>query len=223
MHVSCFQRPSDIGHHVDMHVLNTSNGYDYDTSLHDTMVSQCNHGNQSYDSSLILETSSNEDLPSTQQSQQVSDDQVVAPDVSLSSATTSISAESSQHNSISLHNIPDQSSSSNALNLGLRDKGFRIGHLNIQGLTNKIDQLKLLLQPEQNLVHILDISETKLNPVHPDAPFNIDGYQKPFRRDRTENAGGGLLVYVKEGVFCDRRLDLEHQMLEYMVRNKTNK
>ena len=214
MHVSCFQRPSDIGHHVDMHVLNTLNGYDYDTSLHDTMVSQCNHGNQSYDSSLILETSSNENLPSTQQSQQVADDQVVAPDVSLSSATTSISAESSQHNSISLHNIPDQSSSSNALNLGLRDKGFRIGHLNIQGLTNKIDQLKLLLQPEQNLVHILGISETKLNPVHPDAPFDIDGYQKPFRRDHTENAGGGLLVYVKEGVFCDRRLDLEHQMLE---------
>ena len=105
----------------------------------------------------------------------MSEDQVAASDVSLPSATTSVSSESSQHVSVSLHNIPDQSSSSNALNLGLRDKGFRIGHLNIQGLhvTNKIDQLKLLLQPEQNFIHILGISETKLNPVHPCAPFEL--------------------------------------------------
>ena len=40
------------------------------------------------------------------------------------------------------------------------------------------------------------------------------GYQKPFRRDRAENAGGGILVYVKEGVCCSRRSDLEHQNIE---------
>ena len=216
VHGSPFQRPSDISDHVDMHVLNTSNGYyDHETSLHDSMVSQHYHSNRSYDRSFILDTFSNENLPSsTQQSQQVSDSQVAAPDVTLSSIATSISAEGSQHVSISLPNSQDQSSSYNAFNLGLQDKGFRIGHINIQGLTNKIDQLKLLLQSEQNVIHILGISETKLNQVHPDTSFDINGYQKPFRRDRTENAGGGLLVYVKEGVCCNRRSDLEHQMLE---------
>ena len=59
-----------------------------------------------------------------------------------------------------------------AFNLGLKDKGFRIGHLNIQGLTNKIDQLKLLLQFQNNLIHILGISETKLTQKHPDALNN---------------------------------------------------
>ena len=138
--------------------------------------------------------------------------QVTAPQ--LLSASSNISVEGSQHESISLPDSQDQSTSHNALHLGLKAKGFRIGHLNIQGLTNKIDQLKLLLQFQNNLIHILGISETKLTLNHPYALFHIDGYQKPFRRDRTENAGGGLLVYVKDGVCCKRRADLEHQMLE---------
>ena len=39
-------------------------------------------------------------------------------------------------------------------------------------------------------------------------------YQKPFRRDRKSNMGGGLLVYVKNGVCCRRRSDLENKNLE---------
>ena len=96
--------------------------------------------------------------------------------------------------------------------LDLRIKGYRIGHLNIQGLSNKIDLLKLLLNYEHNFIHILGISET--NEIHPDAPFDIRGYPKPFRRDKAENAGGGILVYVKEGVCCSRRSDLEYQNIE---------
>ena len=30
------------------------------------------------------------------------------------------------------------------LNLGLKNKGFQMGHLNIQGISNKIDQVSLL-------------------------------------------------------------------------------
>ena len=58
------------------------------------------------------------------------------------------------------------------------------------------------------------MSETILNNIHPDSPFYINGFQKPFRRDRKENAGGGILVYVKEGVCCKQRPDLEHARLE---------
>ena len=58
------------------------------------------------------------------------------------------------------------------------------------------------------------MSETKLNDFHPDSFFEINGYQKPLRRDRGENAGGGLIIYVKNGVSCKRRPDLENGRLE---------
>ena len=100
------------------------------------------------------------------------------------------------------------------LDLGLKNKGFRMGHLNIQGVSNKIDQVSLLLRSEKNQFHVLGLSETKLNTNHPDSAFEINGYQKPFRRDREFNSGGGLLVYVRDGVCCNRRTDLEHWNLE---------
>lgn len=102
------------------------------------------------------------------------------------------------------------SSSAHLLDLGLKCKGFRIGHINIQGINNKIDQVRLLLESEINQIHIMGISETKLNSVHPETAFTINGFQKPFRRDRVGNSGGGILVYVKDGVWCNRRSDLEH-------------
>ena len=39
-------------------------------------------------------------------------------------------------------------------------------------------------------------------------------YQTPFRRDHKEKEGGGILVYVKNGVQCKRRPDLENEQLE---------
>ncbi len=49
-------------------------------------------------------------------------------------------------------------SSGDMTNLGLRTKGSHIGHINIQGLSGKIDQLNVLLQ--SNPIHIMGISET---------------------------------------------------------------
>lgn len=85
-----------------------------------------------------------------------------------------------------------------------------MGHINIQGVSNKIDQVRLLLGSERNQVHMLGLGETKLNAVHPDSAFKING----FRKDRKENSGGGILVYVKDGVCCNRRSDLELDNLE---------
>lgn len=98
------------------------------------------------------------------------------------------------------------------MDLGFTCQGFRIGHINIQGLGNKLDQVKLLLS--QNQIQILCLSETKLKDVHPDPFFEINGYQKPFCKDRKHNAGGGILVYVKNEVSCKRRPDLENEQLE---------
>ena len=73
------------------------------------------------------------------------------------------SMQDSQHASISHTERHDQSVSNDALNLGFKDKGFRIGHLNIQGLSSKVDQLKLLFQSGNNLIHVLGlhVSEKK--------------------------------------------------------------
>ena len=106
------------------------------------------------------------------------------------------------------------STSNYLLDLGLTCKGFRMGHINVQGISNKIDQVRLLLESEKNLIHVLGLSETKLNGIHSESVFEINGYQTPYRRDRKTNSGGGLLVYIKNGVCASRRTDLEHENLE---------
>ena len=108
----------------------------------------------------------------------------------------------------------NESNSFQLLDLGLKCKGFRMGHLNIQGVSNKIDQVRPLLQSDKNSIHVLGLSETKLNAMHPESAFHVNGFQKPFRRDREINSGGGLLVYVKDGTCANRRTDLECENLE---------
>lgn len=72
----------------------------------------------------------------------------------------------------------------------------------------------LLLKSQHNLIHIFGVSETKLNQIYPNTEFEIHGYRKTFTRDRKENADGGVLVYIKNGISCSRRPDLEHERLE---------
>ena len=74
----------------------------------------------------------------------------------------------------------DQSNSFCPLDLGLKCKGFRMGHVNIQDISKKTDQVCLLLKLNKNEIHVLGLSETKLNAIHPDSAFKINGFQKPF-------------------------------------------
>ena len=39
--------------------------------------------------------------------------------------------------------------------------------------------------------------------------FRKDGFQMPFRKDNVSNGGGGIMVYVKNGINAKRRDDLE--------------
>ena len=108
----------------------------------------------------------------------------------------------------------DLNDACSTVNLGITGKGMRIGHLNIQGLSSKIDQVKLMLTSENNSIHILGLSESKLKECHLESVFCIEGFQKPIRKDRLEDGGGGIIVYVKEGVIFKRRNDLESNNLE---------
>ena len=64
----------------------------------------------------------------------------------------------------SIHNVTNNSSTcaQNLVDLGLNSKGFRIGHINIQSIQNKIDQIDLMLNHSNNDVNVFGLSETKL-------------------------------------------------------------
>ena len=166
--------------------LDSLSGTDVDVNYQSPAVHEDSHTD-----SLL---SQDRDHCSTVQSSQVSDDTFNATHLDDTAANLS--------------------TSNYLLDLGLTCKGFRMGHINVQGVSNKIDQVRLLLESDKNLIHVLGLSETKLNGNHPESVLEINGYQTPYRRDRKTNSGGGLLVYIKNGVSASRRSDLEHENLE---------
>ena len=122
------------------------------------------------------------------------------------------------HENVNVHAYDNSSMTAQPLNLNLTAKGFKIGHLNIQGLQNKFDQVQLMLNNSNNDIHIFGLSETKLKDFHPDSSFKIENYQL-FRKDRIitrerREQGGGIIVYVRNGVKVERRLNLERNEIE---------
>ena len=73
-----------------------------------------------------------------------------------------------------------------------------IGHLNINFLNPKFNDLKSLVKDN---VDILMISETKLNDTFPSGQFLIEGYSEPIRRDRNCH-GGGIIFYTRDDLPC---------------------
>ena len=73
--------------------------------------------------------------------------------------------------------------------------GLKCAHININGLYNKLEEIKLLLKETD--FDLLAITETHLNEeFHEDEELNIDNYD--FRRnDRKTNSWGGVLFYYK--------------------------
>ena len=71
-----------------------------------------------------------------------------------------------------------------------------VATLNINSIRNKFEQLKLSIMGN---IDVLVLTETKLDDTFPTAQFMIDGFCKPYRRDRNGN-GGGLLIYVREDI-----------------------
>ena len=55
----------------------------------------------------------------------------------------------------------------------------------------------------------MGLSETKLKDRKSTEVFKVDGFQTPFRKDNNSNGGGGLIVYVRNGLNAKRREDLE--------------
>ena len=75
-------------------------------------------------------------------------------------------------------------------------KGIIIAYLNINSIRNKFELLKCIISDN---IDILTIAETKLDSNFTTNQFLLEGFRLPFRYDRNSN-GGGILVYVGEGV-----------------------
>ena len=71
-----------------------------------------------------------------------------------------------------------------------------IGSININSIRYKFEQLKLCIKDN---IDILIIQETKIDESFPTNKFRIDGFNPPYRRDRTA-MGGGLMVYIREHI-----------------------
>ena len=83
-------------------------------------------------------------------------------------------------------------------------------HLNIQSIVPKLD----LIEGEAASYDVLVFSESWLNPDVPDESLHIEHFSPPFRTDRTDRTGGGVIVYVRDTISSKRRSDLEIRGLE---------
>ena len=72
---------------------------------------------------------------------------------------------------------------------------------------------------ERCLRDALVIEETKISDFKTET-FLVNDYQKPVRRDRNE-FGGGIMLYVRKGVVCNRVPVLETSSLELLCSELT--
>ena len=153
---------------------------------------------------------------------------ILSNDISLNPGPTGPSLHSSFSSSsfFSDESSLDSFDSSNMLedcnnifphfDLGLDDKGLRIGHWNVNRLSSaKFDQIKLFLIGKSGSpqVDILFLTETFLKPDIPDVLYAVPGFSI-HRHDRVSRCGGGVLVFVNDDLKLKRRDDLEDLDLE---------
>ena len=93
---------------------------------------------------------------------------------------------------------------------GYYKSNLKIGHLNINSLQNKLDEVKNILN--KCLFDIFFISETKLDGTTSDSFLQQPGY-RTIRRDRKKGAGG-LIAFVREDIPVCRRRNLEPESVE---------
>ena len=80
------------------------------------------------------------------------------------------------------------------LKQSLGDENLKIGHLNINGLVNKLCEVQHLLDVVK--FDLLGITETHLNSSISDDWIRVSGYN--FVRNDRDSRGGGVLIYFKE-------------------------
>ncbi|MEW8092476.1 MAG: hypothetical protein AB2784_22960, partial [Candidatus Thiodiazotropha endolucinida] len=61
---------------------------------------------------------------------------------------------------------------------------------------------------------MLAFTETWLSPAVDQTDLLLESYCEPERKDRPGDSHGGIMIYIKEGIFYKRRKDLEPRNIE---------
>ena len=93
------------------------------------------------------------------------------------------------------------------------NKGLRIACHNIHRLSNKLDELKILLDTDKPPPDLYCLCETFVTPTTGDNYHKINGYSL-VRRDRIHKGGGGVRIYIRNGINFHRRHDLEDKFIK---------
>ena len=104
----------------------------------------------------------------------------------------------------------DTSTSSTTSYCEFLKSGISVMHLNIQSLRPKLDILQVETQPYDIVV----LTETWLNPSVSNADLFIRNFQCPFRCDRKGRNGGGVSIYVRDGIYAEQKHDLSIEGVE---------
>ena len=80
-----------------------------------------------------------------------------------------------------------------------------IVHYNVQSFLNKKD----ILYAELHHFDVVAFSETWLTNNTNNEDILFSNYHVPYRKDRSTDAHGGILIYVSDKLFAKRRFDLE--------------
>ena len=107
------------------------------------------------------------------------------------------------------------SCSGNFIDFEFNTKVLHISNLNVRHLLPKLDELRIMLA-SKNGPDIFGLCETFLNQNIPDNLLSINGYQF-VRKDRCctiDKAGGGVILYLRSSINCQRRKEIEISKLE---------
>ena len=83
-------------------------------------------------------------------------------------------------------------------------------HLNVQSLLPKIDVIRV----ESVTYDIAVFTESWLKPNVTDDLISLQNFLPPFRTDRNDRPGGGVVIYARDTLSCKRRKDIEINGLE---------
>ena len=74
-----------------------------------------------------------------------------------------------------------------------------IAHLNINSISSKFEPLVDMVKES---VDFLLVTESKLDDTFPLGQFQIEGFSRPIRLDRTRN-GGGIIIFARDDLICN--------------------
>ena len=95
-----------------------------------------------------------------------------------------------------------------------RKREFKILHQNINGISEKIDSVRGILQHKK--IQIFEITKTHLNASVTDAEISVDGYKTEIldRKIGRNSLHGGVICFIRSDVNYERKKNLEIKGIE---------